>query len=395
MKALRLLKKIAKIFFITVFSLLIIGSIFAVATGRTYLFRAVYYTYLHGQSGPGIQDKDYFYYREIHEAVPQPWPTDKYYAKVNLNPSQIKKLEDYKTTSFLVFHKDALLLETYFEDFNFKTVSNSFSMAKSIVSICIGIAIDEGKIKDENQFVSDFIPSFKEGEKSKLTLKHLLTMSGGLDWSESGGNPLSNNAEAYYGTDLKSMIEEVNVVTDPGKKFDYQSGATLILGYVVELATGQKLSHYASDKIWKKIGAENIAYWSLDAEDGLEKSYCCYYATARDFARFGKLYLHHGIWHGDTIVSPEWVQKSISPADLLDEDGSKLKRYGYSWWMTDHKGEAVYYMRGILGQYVICMPESEIVIVRTGHKRGEKRGDQPLDIYDYMNIAQELVAETE
>lgn len=389
----RIVKKISKIILLTVFSLVLLASLFAVFTGRTYLFRAVYYTYLHGQSGPGIQDLNYFYHREIPTSSPQPWITDDFYGKLSLNTDQRQKLSSYKTTSFLVFHQDQLLLEEYFEDFNYQTVSNSFSMAKSMVSLCIGIAIDEEKILSEDQLVSDFIPAFKTDDRSQLTIKHLLTMSAGLDWSESGGNPLSNNAEAYYGTDLLGMIDRVKVISTPGKNFDYQSGATLILGYIVEVASGQKLSDFIADKFWKKVGAENSAFWSLDQQDGLEKSYCCFYATARDFARYGKLYLHNGIWDGDTIVNPEWVKKSITPADLLDEDGTPLKRYGYCWWMVDYNEETIFYMRGILGQYVICMPNEEIIIVRTGHKRGEKRGDQPLDIYDYIDIALELVGQ--
>lgn len=135
------------------------------------------------------------------------------------------------------------------------------------------------------------------------------------------------------------------------------------------------------------MGAEQTSYWSLDRENGIEKSYCCYYASGRDFARFGKLYLDSGKWNGQQIVSAEWVQQSIRPADLLDEDGKKNDRYGYCWWITEHEGHYVYYMRGILGQYVICVPDKDLIVVRTGHKRGDKRNDQPLDLYEYIDVA--------
>ncbi|HRE95690.1 MAG TPA: serine hydrolase, partial [Flavobacteriales bacterium] len=137
-------------------------------------------------------------------------------------------------------------------------------------------------------------------------------------------------------------------------------------------------------------GAEQPAYWSLDKEGGLEKSYCCLYATGRDFARLGKLYMHEGTWNEKRIVSSEWVKQSITPAELIDEDGSKNQRYGYQWWITQYEGKKVFYMRGILGQYVICYPEEDLIIVRTGHKRGRKQNDTPVEIDDYIRIAKEV-----
>ncbi|MBX7094291.1 MAG: beta-lactamase family protein [Flavobacteriales bacterium] len=383
--------KILKWTLLSILGIFILANLFIVISGKTYIYKAVACTYLVGQSGPGIRDLDYFPKREVEQGTPEPWPTHSSYGKVELSPTALQKFNQYKSTSLLVFKNDSLLFEHYAEDFGPTTISNSFSVAKSIVSILVGIAIDEHKIKSVDQPVGDFIPAFREGSRSKLTLYHLLTMSAGLDWSESGGNPLSSNAEAYYGSDLLSMINSVEVVSEPGKVFDYQSGATLILGYCVEKATNTKLSYYASEKLWKKIGAENLAYWSLDAEDGIEKSYCCFYAAGRDFARFGKLYLHQGEWNGTQIVSSEWVKKSTEPADLLDTDGSKNDRYGYCWWITEYNGKKVFYMRGILGQYVICVPDDNVIIVRTGHKRGDKRNDQPLDLFDYLNAGYEMI----
>ncbi|MFN3341270.1 MAG: serine hydrolase domain-containing protein [Flavobacteriales bacterium] len=370
--------------------LLILANAFILISGRTYIYKAVACTYLVGQSGPGILDLEYFPKREVANQIAEPWPVHPDYASAKLLPEQQKILDQYKSTSFLIFRRDTLVLEYYTGGFDEHTVSNSFSMAKSLVSLLCGIAIDEGKIKGVDQPVSDFIPSFAEGEKSKLTLWHLLTMSAATDWSESGGNPLSHNAEAYYGWDLEGMIEDTKVEGEPGKKFYYQSGITLILGYCVYKATGVPLAEYASEKVWKNIGAEQPAYWSLDKEGGLEKSYCCLYATGRDFARLGKLYMHAGAWNGKRIVSSDWVQQSITPAELIDEDGSKNQRYGYQWWITQYEGKKVFYMRGILGQYVICYPEEDLIIVRTGHKRGRKQNDTPVEIDDYIRIAKEV-----
>ena len=385
-------KKILKWLFLIVFLLLIAVNIYILASGRTYIYKAIACTYLVGQPGPGILDKNYFHSRTIEKNSPEPWGTHELYGKILLSEEQENALRKYQTTSFLIIEGENIVLEKYWEDMDPSIPTNSFSMAKSIVSILIGIAIDEGKIKNEDQKVGDYIPEFREGKKSELTLKHLLTMSAALNWTESGGNPLSHNAEGYYGWDLMDMIRHSEVVGEPGKIFNYQSGATLILSYCLEKATGMNISEYASEKLWKRTGAESDSYWSLDDEEGMEKSFCCFYATTRDFARFGKLYMNNGKWNGRQIVSEEWVRKSITPADLLDEDGkTKLNRYGYSWWMMDYKDHHVFYMRGILGQYVLCIPDLEMIIVRTGHQRGEKdNSDTPSDIYLYLDIAYQI-----
>ena len=402
MKFLTILKKIARWFGIFMVGFLIIANLFILFTGKFYLYKAVWYTYFHGQSGPGIYDQEYFYSREIPEVVkPDYWHKHEKINSVKANSELISKIESYQSTSLLVIHQDKILYEKYWMDHTEDKLSNSFSVAKSITSMLIGIAIDEGKIKSVDQKVSDFIPEYKNDDRKKLTLKHLLTMSAALDWSESGGNPLSDNAEAYYGWNLKGMINDVKIEGEPGKTFIYQSGATLILGYIVEVAIGKKLADYAAEKIWKPVGAEKTAYWSLDQQDGLEKAYCCFYSTTRDFARIGRIMMNGGKWkslnfgesHDVQILSEKYVNESISPAKLINVEGEKNDCYGYKWWLTNYDGKKVFYARGIFGQYIICIPEMDIIIVRTGHKRGDKKegDDHPSDIYVYMDLAQDLL----
>ena len=121
-----------------------------------------------------------------------------------------------------------------------------------MVSLCIGSAIDEGYISSVDEKVSTFLPSFKMGEKSKITIRHLLMMSSGLSWSESGKNPYSNNAEAYYGDNLKKLVLNQEVVSLPGKVFDYKSGDTQLLTFILEKATGKTLTTYFQEKFGLK-----------------------------------------------------------------------------------------------------------------------------------------------
>lgn len=394
------IKKFLRWFGIIFLSLFIVANLVVLITGKFYLYKAVWYTYLHGQKGPGIYDKDYFYSREMPEVnKPDYWRKHEKYNQLKTDDALISDLEKLSTTSLLVIYQDKIIHEQYWDDHTDQTVSNSFSMSKSFVSLMIGIAIDEGKIKSIDQRVSDFIPSYKEKGRDVLTLRHLLTMSAALDWSESGGNPFSDNAEAYYGWDLKGMIENIEMNGEkPGETFVYQSGATMILGYVLEIATGMKVTEYAEKKLWEPIQAENKAYWSLDKEDGLEKAYCCFYATTRDFARLGRVMMNDGVWKNinfkgeKRIVSTDYVRESIRPANLKTESGEKNDRYGLTWWLTNFENHPVFYARGILGQYIICIPDLELIIVRTGHKRGEKTAsDHPSELYTIMKIANGLI----
>jgi CubicO group peptidase (beta-lactamase class C family) len=169
------------------------------------------------------------------------------------------------------------------------------------------------------------------------------------------------------------------------------SGNTELLAFVLEKATGKSISEYASEKLWIPIGASKSAFWSLDHKDGVEKAYCCFNSNARDFARIGALYMHGGNWHGLQIVPEDYVKNSIVPANLLDEENKPNDRYGYSWWMLDYKNMHIYYARGILGQYVVAIPEKNILMVRLGHKRSkEKINDHPKDLYTYIDAALDL-----
>jgi CubicO group peptidase (beta-lactamase class C family) len=177
---------------------------------------------------------------------------------------------------------------------------------------------------------------------------------------------------------------------EPGKRFEYRSSDTQILSFVLQSATGVSISDYASEKLWKPLGAEHDAQWSLDHENGDEKAYCCIYSNARDFARIGKLVLHKGVWNGKRIVSQGFMDEMLTPAPLLNEGENNLT-YGYQWWIREQKGHKVYYARGILGQYIFVIPDQNMVIVRLGHERAEKDSTgTPMDLPVYLDGAIEM-----
>lgn len=347
------------------------------ATGKFYYWKAIIYNYVN------IDDLDLFPYRTIEPGHPQPWLLSSAYNQIPLTDSLRKELEDFKTVAFLVVKDDSILTENYWENYSFESYSNSFSMAKSVIGILTGIALDEGKIKSLDQPVGDFIPEFKNPPNDQLTIYHLLTMSAELNWDESYSSLTSETTEAYYGKNLRKQMLRLKTVGTPGVNFNYQSSCTQLLGMVIENATGMKLSEYASERLWKPIGAEREARWSLDHRDGIEKAYCCIYSNARDFARIGKLYLDSGRWKGNQIVSEEYVLRSTTPSALSDK-GQPNKEYGYQWWIGEYSGRKVFYARGILGQYILVLPEEKIIMVRLGHLRDKDQSGNLRDVPVYI-----------
>jgi CubicO group peptidase (beta-lactamase class C family) len=356
------MKKFLRIFFISILVLVALFSVFAVATGRTYLFKAVWYNFA------DIDDYKVFTNNTVVTGEAQPWNISAAYNTATV-PGDLKQLLDQlSSVAVVVIKNDSLLYEQYWQGYNDSSHSASFSVAKSITSLLVGCALKDGAIKSLEEPVGNYIPEFKEGEKAKVRIVDLLTMSSGSNWDESYANPLSVTTELYYGGDVYKTATGVKIIDPPGKVHLYKSGDTQLLGLLLEKATGKSLSAYAAEKLWKPLGAQHPALWSTDQADGHEKAYCCFNSNARDFAKIGQLMLDSGRWKGTEIIPLDYYLKSISACMLPDRYGQNCDYYGYQWWIVP-RSNGNFYARGILGQYIIVIPEKRMVIVRLGKKR--------------------------
>jgi len=376
-----------------IIGLLLLGGVYLLLllTGNKHVPRTLWMTIFHGKMGPDIDELNDFPVRKISKLQTQVWPLSSKYNTINLDNEQVAKLKSYETTALVVIHKDSLLLEWYDLNYNAKTVSNSFSMAKSFTAALIGIALKEGYIKSLDEPIGNYIEAYAVSPYNKITIRHALRMSSGLDFKEDYGSMFSWPAKAYYGKDVNATILNPPKVNEPGEVYAYKGGDTQLLGMVLEKATGKKVAAFAAENLWGKIGAESDAFWSLDVEDGMEKVSCCFYATARDFARFGKLYMNYGKWGNEQILDSSYIGLSLKPGAPITLDGKPNNEYGYQWWLLNYKGENVFYARGIKGQYIFVMPSKDLILVRLGHKRAEKKGDElPADIYEYLDLAIEV-----
>ena len=346
-----------------------------------YLIKGLRMTYLIGEKSANYLDYKGFDKREVANdpervsvlAVSEDAGT------VELSSALREMLKRTNSGSFLVFRNDSLVCERYFEPVADTVMTNSFSMAKTITCLLFQRTIEEGKIASWDEPVRKFLPwvgkaAVEKGEAvdgvspdqmeanaAALTLRHLITMSAGLQWNESYQSPFGITAKAYYGSDIEATMREVPVVVMPGTQFEYQSGSTQLLGLVLEQVTGKHLSDLASDWLWKPLGMEASAYWSLDKANGRELNFCCVNARSRDFGRLGLMVLHNG----KGLVDSGFLAMARKPFEM----GGKVlvPFYGHSFWLGSVDGVDFQFFNGLKGQYIVVIPSKNMVVVRTGH----------------------------
>ena len=351
--------------------------VMAYLTDYEYILKGVRVVYMTGHTSAYIDDYTHFDTVAIETSTPQPWPQHKAYNTAIATEKLNQTNEQLGTVAYLIIKNDSIWYENYAPGYSASSKTNSFSMAKSIVSALLGKAIMDGYIKNLDQPIGDF---YEEYASAKTTVGDLSSMSSGLDWTEHYTSPFSITARAYYDDDLAETILGQEIINEPGQGFSYLSGNTQLLAMVIEKATGKKLADYLSESFWKPMGFEQEALWQVDDDDNeLVKAYCCVTSNARDFARFGKLYKDFGNWKGTQLIDSSFVAKSIRPRF----DNSP--EYGYGFWLSNYFNKQIFVMRGILGQYVITIPEDDLIIVRLGHQRGY-RSDLPFssDFYIYL-----------
>lgn len=369
--------------------LLILAEIYLLITRQQYVNFLLENTVFKGRLGPEIDEYSIYNNRTVAATDPEVWPLHTTYNSCELKPEMLDWHDQFGTIGFGVFHKGELLFEQYWQGFSDTSLTNSWSMAKSIISHLVGVAVREGLIRNVHDKFSDYLPEFETGD---VTIEQILTMSSGIGFDEDYLNPFSYPARSLYGSDLREITKKYKPEYPPGELFDYQSGNTQLLAFLIEKVTGTTVSDYAARKLWGPIGASRDALWSLDRENGMERAFCCFNSNVRDFALFGELYRNRGIVDGDTLVDPEYWEAATSPAALQRKEGGPNNTYGYQWWILQDEEFNCFYARGLNGQYIFVLPEQECVIVRLGRKwSSERLNNHPVDVYEYIRQGQYIL----
>jgi CubicO group peptidase (beta-lactamase class C family) len=364
-----------------------------------YLTRTIFW----GESD--YKDLQRFPARTIHNAPPvshfDKLPADNPYAsqieaiaRDSSNGSLERYLQASGTTAFLVVHDDKLLYERYFNGYDQRSLNTSFSMAKSFASSLVGIAIDEGHIKSVDEPITNYIPQLlkKDNRFKSITIRNLLTMSSGIKYEEGATLPWSDEADdtkTYYSTDLRELALNSQIEGKPAQYFEYNNYNPLLVGMIIERATGMHVARYLQQKLWKPMGMEADGSWSLDSKnDGFEKMESGVNARARDFARFGMLFAKEGNWRGKQLISRRWVEESTRPDTTMDPS----QDYQYFWWVNTPNGKNHFSAQGNYGQYIYVAPEKDLVIVRLGKEEGEKGYGYWTDLFEELSTKLDIPA---
>ena len=264
----------------------------------------------------------------------------------------IKVCQEHSVRSFIIIQNDTIKFEYYRDGLNEQSLHPSYSIAKSMISCLIGIAIDEGWLKNVNQKVIDFIPEIQnKPHAEELTIKHLLNHTSGIKYS------LIDDGNLYYGKNILKELRHIVFVYQPGSKQEYLNVNSQLLGIILGRISGLSVSELVEQKIWAPVRMCHEGRWSVD-KNGIEKSFCCLSATAIDYAKFGRLYLNKGLWNKQRVFSESWYKQSIR----RDTSDGSSNSYNYSWHLgLEEYGD--FMAIGLYKQHVYICPKKNLIIV--------------------------------
>jgi CubicO group peptidase (beta-lactamase class C family) len=297
------------------------------------------------------------------------------------------------TVALLVARRGQLIYERYFNGFAADSIGTSFSMAKSAVSVLVGIALDDGRIASVDDAITRYLPELRGNDPrfDRITLRHLLSMRSGIAFDEGYGSPFSDAARFYLGSDIKGLVAGLRIEGEPDRLFAYKSGDTQLLAMAVERAVGLPLARFAEQRLWQPMGAQYDASWSLDSRaGGMARAFCCLNARAVDYLRFGLLVAADGEWTGRRIVSRDWLRRSTAAQSGLpgpaDPAWRNIERayspqaafYAWQWRVRPQPGVrplqpgGLIYAQGLLGQILLIDRETQTVVLRLGRGQGDR-----------------------
>ncbi len=275
-------------------------------------------------------------------------------------------LDDFLARSlaqgFVVLHGTTIVNERY-SLADRSTWFQSWSMAKSFTSAAVGIALHEGYFHSIDDPVTRYVPQLKGSGYDNVSLRNLLRMSSGVQWNETTDD-IWMQAGVYAGASLKQTVETRVRAVAPGTAFNYTSPNTFVLAWAVSNATHRPYAQYVQQKIWGPAGMESRAFVESDS-GGAALGYCCYFATDRDYARFGLLYLNRGRASGHQVIPAAWITASSHASAPFNAPSSDTGLgYGLGWWVGGgDRGD--YTASGLGGQFIYVSPKDDVVIVKS------------------------------
>lgn len=283
--------------------------------------------------------------------------------------------EAHGSTGLVVLHQGQIIWEEYWHGYGPETRFNAMSMSKTLVGLLMGIALAEGHIASVQDPVARYLPEWGRDGRSAITLADLLYMQSGLRNEDSTDSPFSDLVQMYVGSRVNRTALRVPAGRSPGEQYEYNNVNTQILSLVLERATGESYRDYLSTRLWQPLGAGDAAIW-LDRPGGDAKAFCCLFATPRDWARVGQLFLDQGRVGDRAVVPADWIAAMGQPSPLEPT-------YGYHIWVkartadypnVDTAASEAFLDPGTLSldgrglQRVYILPQKQLVVVRMGEQ---------------------------
>jgi CubicO group peptidase (beta-lactamase class C family) len=303
-------------------------------------------------------------------------------------------MQGQRSAALMVLHNGQVRLERYGLDFESEGRWTSFSVAKSLTSTLVGMAVRDGHIKSMDDKVSDYIAEMKGSAYDDVSIRQLLTMTSGVAWNENYDDPKSdvaqfNNHKPKDGEDaVVSYLRKLPRAVPAGTRWLYSTGETNLVGVLVARATKKTLSDYLSEKIWRPAGMAQQATWIL-SKTGQEISGCCLQAATQDFARFGQFILNGAQINGQPTLPEGWLSEATNSRTGIGQPG---RGYGYQWWTYDNGSFAA---RGIFGQGIFIDPARQLVIASNanwGHNATDPTATAAREAF-YVAVQQAVDAE--
>ncbi|UGB37047.1 serine hydrolase domain-containing protein [Frateuria soli] len=273
-------------------------------------------------------------------------------------------MERYHIAGVMVLQDGQVRLQRYAKGFGPEQRWTSFSVAKSVTSTLLGIALQQGHIRSMDDTLGTYIPELRHTAYEDVTVQQLLTMTSGVRWNEDYADARSDVAQMYLGACVDGRAHVLSYLAKlprqwpAGTRWNYNTAETDLLGILVQRATHRSLADYLSQTIWQPYGMADDAYWIKDECDGSDTGGSGLSATLADYARLGQFMLGGGRIDGKPVIASAWLQGAVRQQTGVDEPG---RGYGYLWW-TDTDGS--YAAIGIFGQMVYVDPARKVVIAQ-------------------------------
>jgi len=313
-------------------------------------------------------------------------------------------LEETETSGLIVLRDGRVIHEEYALGSSERTRWISWSVAKSLVSAMVGIAIDDGIINSVRDPITRYVPELAGSAYDGVAIEDILEMSSGARWDEGYGEWTSDitrfGAEIVLGRSQDEFAASLTRQRPPGTFNHYNSTDSQVLGMLLVRTTGKTLSAYTEEKLWQPLQMEYDAYWITD-ELGMELAFGGFNATLRDYARFGELYRNHGRWAGKQIVPESWVAASTVPGKPHLQPGKRagsdtILGYAYQWWTPPTGNEGEYSAIGIYNQFVYVNPTQGVVIAKTSANKDyglDETTDREIETLQVFNTIAHAVSE--